>query len=342
MRILILFIALVSTATPYGLFVSDTPDSVFTGSAIAMIKSEGDYEELSLFVIVRANHSSKKYAWLLPFPAQPEIGSIDYTFFDALSKISAPVYKETGYYDWACSGSYEPQAESVSKDYYEVLRFSTTTAIFERAIYTDTVATLIDSLANHGIILSQSSKEVIQSYTDKGWKHFYMGIFTSNDTKKVGVKIRFATNEYVLPMFSAHNNKFTYYNHGYYSIPYDSYYYGKLQINVYTYTLSAHKKAYALGLLGYANHFTEDEIQAIDIDFPGIQSKFVSGDYLTKLKISYLEPSQSIKEDITLQDAPDDDEYREIAESYDYVLYSINPIFLLLAFLMLRRKLRKS
>lgn len=338
---------LISFSLACGLFVSTDQDSnpVYVGNSVALIKSNQGYEELSMYIFVRIYEYYKhdtipgKFAWIIPLPGRPEVSSPNYSVFEGLSKISAPVYKKGGY-DYYLDCSYrQPPQDFYGKDYYEVLQYPIREPEIYDTIYAETTDTIINWLANQGISLSSQVQNLLQTYINKSWQYFYLAIFTAMFEGKVGVKLHFASSSEVLPMNIARANEFVYYHSGYY---YGDYYYdGDEQISVYVYSISDHKRAYPSGALVYANSISLDELQNISDDFPNLGSELASGDYITKLKISYKEPDQSINEDIVLQQASDDDEYRELYESNDPIHYfAFDPVLLFLVCLMLRRKIR--
>ncbi len=334
MKKLILSIVLVSLSYACGLFIStdqsSSPASV--GNSVALIELAQNYEELSFYVHVEYYDGDENFAWLIPLPAMPEVSSPNYSIFEGLSKISAPTYISRKHNDFGCSYYEGTGQEDYGRDYYEILQHETISPQFFNTLYAEAVDTIVAWLEYQGITLPSQSQNLIQEYIDKGWNYFYIAIFGGDFYgAKVGIKFRFASNEEVVSMHIARTNEFLYHY---------GYYYDENCISMYTYSISNHKKTYSLGKLVYANSLNQNEIDAINEDFPTLGSKLESGDYVTKLEISYVEPNQSIIEDIVLQNAPDDDEYREFIEEYSYWYFAINPLFILLAVLLLRQKIK--
>jgi hypothetical protein len=191
-------------------------------------------------------------------------------------------------------------------------------------------------LTNQGFVLSAAGQDLVRKYIEKGWKNYYVAIYLMGGYQnRVDVKLRFASSEPVIPMEIARANKFIYYNY-YYGVDNDP------NVTLYAYAVSDHKKANAWAELRYANNLSQKEIDNISVKYPGLGDDLTSGDYITKLAISYTEPTQSIESDVTFTDAADNIEYRQLYDKYSYYYYgSFDPFLVLVAFYFFKRKMNK-
>lgn len=330
-----IILCFVSLSSACGLFLSVNPDSyhVNVGNSVALIDQEQGYEKLSLYVRLEISqnyeYDSARFVWLIPLPTRPEIDDPDYQLFEGLSAISAPVYKETDYYGCA-PYSYEEKA-LYSRDYYEVLQYESISPDSADTLYAEDIDTIINWLSNLGFTATSEQRKSIQYYIDKGWNYFYIALFKDIDyiwAAKAGIKFRFTSTEEVIPMHITHTNRFFYRSQDTFS--------------VYTYDIANCKKAYVHGKLMYANSLTQNEVNSIERDFPALGSALESGKYITKLNISYENPEKTIVDDIVLDDAPDNKEYRELVGRDEYWYYGVSPFFVLVALLLLWCKVKAT
>ncbi len=332
--------AWVSCLSAYGMFVSSGQNTpVYSGNAVGFISVEQNIEQLDLYVYVQKDYMDTVFAWIIPLPAMPEVSTPELSAFTGLSRISAPVYKQQ--YDYGCEYS-SPEVEDLyGKDYYEVLGYEMIYPQTSDTLYVENIDTLVNWLAAYNIPLSAQSQNLVTSYINKGWMYFYVAVYrTTMYHGKVGISLKFASEIEVLPMEIARGNAFTYYCDGYYS-DYDNQIY---TISIYTYSITDHKRAHALGKLLYANYINQDEAANIAADFPTLGAMLENGDFMTKLRIDYPHPDENIVDDIILTVAADDDEFRELYEEYDYVYMGMSPLFILilLGILFFKNKLRQQ
>jgi len=340
MKRIFLFLSLVSLCSAIGLFAPQCPDScpMYVGNSVVLLELEDSFEILSVNVLINNYYyggygTAYKFAWLIPLPEMPGVLSPNDVVLAALSKISGPIYKET--YSSGC-GFNAPEAKEIyGKDYYEVLKYPAINPETFDTLYAPAIDTIIDWLGNYGITLPTYSQNLINGYINKDWKYFYVAIYSCSHESRVSVTLKFPSSSEIIPMYISRANKFYGYSRGYYEWGY-----GTPKTSVYTYSISNHKKAYPLGELLYANNLTSEELENISNDFPALAPKLISDDYLTKLEIEYENPEQSISEDIVLQNAADDKEYRELAEEYDYWYLTTNPLLIFFLLLLLIRRLK--
>jgi hypothetical protein len=338
MKTIIILIGSVSLLSACGLFISSDPDSFsqWVGNSIALVKMDQGYEELSFCVFTSDNsyNSNNRFAWLIPLPASAEYASASYAALEGLTKISGPVY-QSSYSALSCSDNPEP-ADAWGGDYYEVLNNDRLDPTSQDTVYAESLAVISNWLANQGFVLSAAGQDLVRKYIEKGWKNYYVAIYLMGGYQnRVDVKLRFASSEPVIPMEIARANKFIYYNY-YYGVDNDP------NVTLYAYAVSDHKKANAWAELRYANNLSQKEIDNISVKYPGLGDDLTSGDYITKLAISYTEPTQSIESDVTFTDAADNIEYRQLYDKYSYYYYgSFDPFLVLVAFYFFKRKMNK-
>ncbi len=278
---------------------------------IALIKHYGNIEELS--ILAKLNYVSQGFAWVVPLPATPEIEEVNTDIFSELAEISKPVYQYRSYY-FDCSSSGNPLREGDGRgdDYFLIVENAKNFDFLSTVVvYTNHVDSLKNWLEDNGYSVSEQVISYIQSYIDKNWNHFFCAKVLSgeSDRNSVGVKLTFATEEPVYPMKISRSN--------YYSYAYPV---------LFLYVISAHKMTFPKSNLLYANQINEDELQKIKEDLPELGTYLSQDDFLTKLYKQYT--SSTEMEDITLSQAVDDKEYRELYGRNYYYYYGINvPLF---------------
>jgi hypothetical protein len=277
---------------------------------IALIKHYGNIEELS--ILAKLFYVSQGFAWVVPLPSTPEIDEVNTGIFSELAEISKPVYRYRSY-DFDCSSpgiSYD-RGEGKGDDYFLIVENAKNFDLLSTVvIYTNHVDSLKNWLENNGYSVSDQVISYIQSYIDKNWNHFFCAKVLSgeSDRNSVGVKLTFATEEPVYPMKISRAN-----------------YYSSSSL-LFLYVISAHKMTFSKSDLLYANRINEDELKKIKEDFPESGAYLNQDDYLTKLYKEYT--SSGEMEDITLTQAVDDKEYRELYGRYYYNYYGMNvPLF---------------
>ncbi len=278
---------------------------------IALIKHYGSIEELS--ILAKIYYGGEGFAWIVPLPSTPEIDEVSTDLFSELAEISKPVYqyRNSDFYCGSASPGYD-RGEGKGEDYFIIIENAKNFDFLSTVVvYTNHVDSLKNWLENNGYSVSEQVISYIQSYIDKNWNHFFCARITSGgyDKNSVGVKLTFATEEPVYPMKISRAN--------FYSYDYPV---------LFLYVISAHKMTFPKSDLLYANRINEDEIKKITEDFPELGSYLNQDDFLTKLYKQYT--SSTEMEDITLAQAVDDKEYRELYGRNYYYYYGINvPLF---------------
>jgi len=284
---------------------------IYGSGQIALVKHYGSIEELS--ILAKLNYGNQGFAWVVPLPSTPEIDEVSTDFFSELAEISKPVYRYRSY-DFDCS-SPQPgygRGEGKGEDYFLIVERSKKFDFLSTVVvHTNQVDSLKTWLENNGYSVSEKVISYIQAYIDKNWNHFFCAKITSgaSDRNSVGVKLTFESGDPVYPMTISRAN--------FYSYPYPL---------LFLYIISSHKMTFPKSDLLYANLINENELKKITEDFPELGAYLNKDDYLTKLSKEYTSASEM--EDITLTQAADDKEYRELYGKYYYNYYGMNvPLF---------------
>jgi len=343
MKTLLCLITVVSCLPACGLLISEgDTNTQYLSNSLALVEMDQGFEELTLNVYtINSTNSTwdtliKHFAWLIPLPAMPEFEDANDAIVQSLSQITGPVFRRRIDYG-GCYNS-ESQEEPWGSDYYEVMESELNNHVSRDTVFAESLAVITGWLASRGFNLSTIAANLVEKYIGRGWKYFYIAVYhIPHDwpaSNRVGVRLRFASNEPVIPMEIAKANKFTYdYNNNYDAFDH---------INLYAYAIAEHKQAHAKADLLYANKLNPEEIDNITSDHMALGIKFTSGDYITKLVFSFQSPDQDITSDLIMTDAADDNEYRELYSPDAYYYYmTVDPFLLLVAFYLFKLKWRK-
>lgn len=306
-----------------GAIIPSSDYEIYSSDQIAVVKHFEGVEELNL--LVKTYYLYQSAAWIIPLPAAPAISEVDTDLFLDLAEISKPVYPNQPGYDYNCGGYYGPTLGTRGgEDYFVIEQAHVYGFLSTVVINTNQADSLRNWLSNNGYLVNDTAIGLFQEYITKNWNHFFCARTIDTvayDRNSLGVKLVFNSENPVFPLKISRAN--------YYS----SYYYPGL----FLYVITTNKMTFADSKLLYANKVDAKELKEIQKDFPDLGNYLKAGDYLTKLFKEY--QSAAELEDITLEKAKDDKEYRELYSSrYQYYGMGIPvfPFFLLFILLIMR------
>lgn len=325
MKQLILSISLIGILWADGGFIPPPGNvEIYSADQVALIKILPGAEELSILVKSQwVNYGGFDYAgfaWVIPVPALPEIEQLDTELFTDLAYLSAPIRPSGG-----CAGpftlgenggSYGGSVEP-GREYHNIISYDTLGFLETVLIQTNTADSLTNWLTNNGYIIPIGGEQIFVDYLDRDWNYFFVArvdTTSESDDRNVAIKLTFATTEIVYPMKISSIS----------SSPGNE---------IFLYTIGEHKMFFDGAELEYANLISNEELDAIEIDFPALAAYIEEGSYITKLTTSYETP-QDMDEDIVLYESSDDTEYRQLAGGDGYYLHGMSNS-LLLSFILL-------
>jgi Uncharacterized protein conserved in bacteria (DUF2330) len=319
--ILFLFITFIMVFAD-GAIIPSSSSEIYSSDQIALIKYFEGVEELSL--LVKTYYIYQSAAWIIPLPASPAISEVNTDLFLDLAEMSKPVYLNQPGYDYGCSGYYGPAEGTRGEDYFVIEEAHIFDLLSTVVINTNQADSLRNWLVNNGYLVNDKVFELFQEYITKNWDHFFCARTIDTlayNRNALGIMLVFNSETPVFPLKISQANF------------YSSYYYPGL----FLYVVDSNKMTFTDSKLLYANKIDTKELKEIQKDFPDLGNYLKAGDYLTKLFKEY--QSASELEDITLEKAKDDKEYRELYRSrYQYSGMGIPlfPFILLLLLLIMK------
>ncbi len=261
-------------------------DEIYGEDQVAIIKILPDSEELSILVKFNQVTENQGFAWVIPLPALPEVDGVEESLFINLSALNGMKRNYggcgTGYYDY-----------EYGRDYFDVITSQTIGFLQTVLIQTDDPDSLTNWLITNGYELPDGITEIFQDYIARQWQYFFIA---RADTSlpyyyyaNTGVRLKFATDTIVYPMKISSISS-------------------SMDATLYLYVIGGHKMFFDDAELLYANRISKDELSAIEEDLPYLFNYIKEGDYITKLRRTYEQPSQ-MNSDIVIYQSPDDIEY---------------------------------
>lgn len=298
------------------------PDhEIYGKDQVAVIKISPDSEELSILVKFSAAADYQGFAWIVPLPALPEVSGASESLFINLSALSGNRQR----YGGCGTGYYE--GYDYGEDYFKIIGYQNIGFLETVLIQTDDADSLSNWLINNGYELPEGTKAILQDYINRLWQYFFIARADTSQYyyyANTGVSLKFHTDTIVYPMKISSIS----------SSP---------NTTLYLYIIGAHKMFFDDAELLYANRISERELSAIEEDLPYLYDYIKEGDYITKLRRIYGNPSQ-MNTDIVIYQSPDDTEYRtEERPSYWYFGFANSMFlpFLLYTFYLILLKIKK-
>jgi hypothetical protein len=321
MKRLILLIIFIGLLWADGGFIPPPGNvEIYGADQIAVIKILPGVEELSILVKAQWVQNYEGFAWIIPLPNLPEIDEIDTELFTDLAYVSAPIRPSggcTGPFTLGDNGGTYGGSVEPGREYYDIISYDTLGFLEVVLIQTNLADSLSNWLTNSGYVMTSGAEELFDDYLMRNWNYFFIArVDTQSNVyaRNVGIKLTFNTSSLVYPMKISSIS----------SSP---------GAELFLYTIGQHKMFFDDAQLEYANFVSEEEMDAIEVDFPALAAYIEEGSYITKLTASYNTP-QDMNEDIVLHRSPDDTEYRKLAGGDGYYLQGLSNS-LLLSFILL-------
>lgn len=305
---------------------------IWEPNQLAILKHSEGFEELS--IVVKFEGNVNDFAWVIPAPSQPSVDDVSHEVFDELAYLSRPIYRDRGagcgcedgggwLYPFGGregSSDYEERVDEV-----EIVGEGTVGLLHYLILHATNAGVLQDSLESWGYHYPEEAESLFDYYIAKEWEYF---VTARVDTSGIGgnsghyygnlqpIKLSFESDEPVYPMkISSLSSQGT---------------------ELILYVVTDHRMTFEKSTIRFANKLTEEELDGIGEQYPHLSEVFDEPCFLTKLE-RYLTPSQM--EDITPEQAEDDQEYREIIFTGvpgDGLIFA--PLFLIFALWSIRKR----
>lgn len=293
-----------STLFADGALIPPPASEMYEPNQLAVLKHSGDSEELC--IVVRFEGNTNDFAWIIPAPSQPSVDPASRSLFDELARLSKPIYADRGV---GCGCEREPvygpdgrgylgEGEGAVQDGVDIVGEGTVGLLHYLILHATDAGVLKDSLECWGYGYPGEAESVFGYYIEKGWDYF---VAARVDTSGVGgwpgyyygnlepLKISFESARPVYPMKISSLSS------------------GGTELVLYV--IAQHRMTFDGSTLKFAQSITDEELDSILEDYPSLGELFQGGRFLSKLGKWFDEEEM---EDITLEQAQDDQEYREI------------------------------
>ena len=286
---------------------------IWESSQTAFIQHRDGIEDLR--ILPGFHGDAREFAWIVPVPALPTVGSADTELFVQAATMTQPLYRNRDS-EWGCEqegydtivrapGGVEILAEQLVGMYRTMI------------IGADNAAALVDSLVDWEFLHSENISTVmpiLESYVDRGWFFVTMKVDEAVLEEELPdlpyywygqmqpIRLTFPSDEMVYPLRISSLSAAT-------------------TSQVLIFTVSDHRLTFPGAETWYANRISASEWTAINRRYPALGAELETGDFLTKLRRDY-SPAQ-MTGDLVLARAGSDDEFRPVN-------YSGFPLFNLL------------
>jgi hypothetical protein len=276
---------------------------------VAVIRHFGGMEELTIAAEFQA---SSGFAWIIPLPSRPEVDSAQTDVFRALWEHCYPVRRGGGLWcsSFAPLGRYEDEFGGDVEELESGLIGDWEWRLF-RATEPDTLVAWLDSL---GYALPADLGTALDHYVDQGWEYFVACRVREGTywyyAANAGIKLTFSSDSAVYPLRISRVSS--------------------EESPVTLYVLAEHRQMFDGARLRFSGRVDENT-------FPGLEGLVERESQLTKLYRYY---RRSEMNDITLRQAPDDRDFRDV-EFYGWAGGPV-PLFGLLAAVLVVRRRRRA
>lgn len=292
-----------------GAMVAPPDGSVAEYGQVAVIKHFGGVEELTVAAEFQA---SSGFAWIIPLPSRPEVDSARTGLFRALWEHCYPVRRGGGLWcsSFAPLGRYEDEFGGDLQELESGLIGDWEWRLF-RASEPDTMLGYLDSL---GYALPATLGPALDHYVDKGWEYFVACRLREGAywyyAANAGIRLTFDSDSAVYPLRISRVSS--------------------EESPVTLYVLAEHRQMFDGARLMFSGRVDGST-------FPDVEGFVEQESRLTKLYRYYRSGEM---DDITLRQAPDDQDFRGV-EFYGAAGGPVPLFGLLAAVLVLRRRRRR-
>ncbi len=284
----------------------------------------------TIIPLIEVSGEITEFIWLFPCPDVPAVDSASISLFYDLAQWSAPRYVARGW-DGCCNfgmmkpgvpeGLYDGRGEENGVD---PIGNGSVGFLSYEILYTTDAADLILYLENNGYSVPQDAEAIFQFYIDKNWYYFIAALcdtenasWSTYGTNIQPMVISFDTDDPVYPLRISRI--------------------GSIDSEIVLYIIGNNKMLFSSAEVKFAKMIEQRFIDAIE--FSEAREYFWNGSFLTKC---YALIEKEDMDDLGIDDALDNDEYREI---YFYSKPSLDPILFVCCFLLFmvyRRKISKG
>jgi hypothetical protein len=257
---------------------------------------------------------SPDIAWVLPLPSEPAVDSVNAGLFRDLEYHCRPLYRSSS--SFSCgpyAGSRGPLGETDSSSLREV-----TSGVIGDFVYQVLCAyradTLEHYLRNHGYSLPSGATAVFQHYLARNWNYFVVARARDSipyyESRTLGIKLSFSTDSIVFPLYISRLGS-------------------SVGSDVILYVAANHRQFFP----GARTRFSGPADTSTFSAYPDFIDRACR---LTKLTRTYRTEAM---QDLTLRQAPDDQDYREVQENGGYEIWTFGGLGLVL---LMRRRRKKG
>ena len=272
-------------------------EEIYETGQTAVISFKNNEETLILLVEVSGQET--EFMWIFPCPEVPEVDSSDSDLFYELAVFSAPHYVKRGW--GGCCDNTGNREESDYRylgkgEYNGVDPISNGTVGFlnYEVLYATEASLLLSYLEDNGYNAPANAEEIFQFYINKDWNYFIAAVcdtgnanWYSYGTNIQPMKISFSTNNPVYPLRISRI--------------------GSQDSEIVLYIISNHKKKFTGAEVKFAKWIDEETYNNFYSN--DLEELIWQGSFITKC---YAFIETDLMDDLKLENAADNDEFREI------------------------------
>lgn len=281
---------------------------------VGIIKFFNQSEELA--IATNFYSQSSDIAWVLPLPSEPAVDSASVGLFRDLEYHCRPLYRgSNGFSCGYAPGTRAYDGGTDSSWLREVIGGIIGDFVYQ-VLWAARADTLQQYLLNHGYSLPDGASDVFQHYLAQNWNYFVVArardTASYNEVRTLGIRLSFSTDSIVFPLYISRIGT-------------------SASPEVILYVAADHRQMFP----GARTRFSGPADSHTFSAYPDFIDRPCR---LTKLTKTY---NVEEMQDLTLRQAPDDQDYREVQDSGGFGYASLWTFGGLgLAFLMRRRKKR--
>jgi len=259
---------------------------------------------------------SPDIAWVLPLPSEPAVDSVNVGLFRDLEYHCRPLYR--GGIGCGCGSvpgtrDYGPGLGSGESGEVREVSGGVIGDFIYQVLWAAEADTLEQYLRDHGYSLPSGASNVFQHYLTQNWNYFVVARARDSTpyylSRTLGIKLSFSTDSIVFPLYISRLGT-------------------SGGADVILYVAAVHRQMFPGARLRFSGPADANTFSA----YPNFVDRPCR---LTKLTKAYRTEAM---QDLTLRQAPDDQDYREVQDNggYGYALWTFGGLGLV--FLMRRRK----
>jgi hypothetical protein len=300
-----------------GMFVPDQYEIEEYGQ-VGIVKFFNQDEELA--IATNFYSLSSDIAWVLPLPSEPAVDSVSVGLFRDLEYHCRPLYRgNNGFSCGSVAGTRDYDGPGLGSGDSDELREVSGGIIGDfvyQVLWAAASDTLEQYLRNHGYSLPSGVSDVFQHYLAQNWNYFVVARARDSSTyyqsRTLGIRLAFSTDSIVFPLYISRIGT-------------------SASPEVILYVAADHRQMFPGARLRFSGPADSHTFSAYP-DFIDHACR------LTKLTKSFRTEEM---QDLTLRQAPDDQDYREVQDigGYEYAsLWTLSGLGLVL---MMRRRKKK-